>query len=1701
MFQRTQSAQGPTIAGDEKEDSISYQYLSLIFQTEKDILGTDGILQHHFSNIQNAKNFVAWLKKQPALQLLDIGKVKHQEQTISGTKVYIVRVSEKQYNAIMGANSYSAILPEEVLNLIAKNILYDFSNLNLGAVKYVFGLPAIKNNELNQKRLLDYKNKNNFPNLLYQTLFQATPENNLLEEFIKNFSKNVLSLGFQELDSINQTIIGANRRYKPIPLSLYKAVLPSALKNVLITKSDKERSASLQEALLYMEDNECEDFLKLVGQNTIMAALNIPIDPWSSVLSEYVYLSERKFLALVKSIAPEKLGSYLYYDHSLSTRNTGFYHVNRNQSEKNLIAVMKLVSAEDLGKALAYRDSSWWNGLIGLIYDSTDAALLFAIKKIPQKFLDEAVTARVRDGCTPLHDIPKYRGEDVVTTLIDLCSSKALNLCCKASKLSERNVIAWMFLYLSSAAIVKFLTKINNESLKLQLKPDDLLPVPVNYVNKIGEGILNEAAWQNDALIKNIFDLMGKQLAPIALKHWNEKSKPLSPAVHAGVLTHLTFFSKDEEIAFKNYRPVHWHVPDFEEKWDTTPIQTSKGKVLDLTDPNVAQLIWEEGLSSWEHYRRLNIFHLNIANLRSVLEGLYLSNKVSTGALLDFTLLSQDPQEEKQIQYIHDRTEEENTLIKIIKDKDWSDFYKQISDYSYRSPLRKKINKTDTRKFSHKYVHMTDQIVPYQGKRDAHKTSKFTKKTSATLISKKVNTAVFGEHDKNRNLVGLLLDLSLCKLKTMLSQDRGTFARGWVGTEDEVKEYKKSMENISFTDINKFREAVRKNPHRLNELLVGISREAIMAIVIVTDSPEARTVASERQSELRRKLKIDVPIVYYDRPLQKIRLLYSFQGKLDKELIDNPSILIQKVMLSSTEFFTYLQTISLKALTSVLPIISTMHNHVNIMQQGALSLNPHDFLKFITLIPKKDLANASSSKDAKGNTVFAYIAENQPEHVFIEYLTCFGSGQDYLDILHLTNALDTRSGKGNGLITAITRQTEPAILALIKLLTFSLFNNSKLSSFLDNFGNNVFHMTASLGKESVFLELLKIMENFNTVAPLDQTNNALDTPLHIMAKNFNASAFINFWNDYSGTVQHKLFLTVNTEKDTPIHIAARHQKPNAFRTLVEKIDSDILSKASKKINFNEQTLLDLIFLHQDNVTLGVFLNKIDYAALNFMIFNSKNPQLTIDRISNLVLHQTEILTAPLLNSLFGNDTLAPILFNAAENLWLAGNELPNLILDEIQINYNYNEQSLNGTQREIFKAIINAKASDQEFKSPDPAISIEKIWKEGLKSWNEYHELRKLQNNIPGLSEVLDRLYRMGSVLSGSYQQFELESHHTTVSQVDSCIRQGCGLVKIIEEKDWQHNLNTLSDPSFQMESEKFPETKGETYEYNFIEEKVQPFNPAEHNRSGDYCYETTARLISPNLDNIIISESNPDKPQVGLLFDSNHCKIKAMLTADNLLHPRKWIGSLENVNKYVSEISINTYSDFKKFRQMVADRPYQLNQVLVHVSRQAVLAIVIADDSLISRKVAREKQTQIENILNIKIPIVFYDNALQKIQLYSAEEKLQNKQLLESGKAYNVARENEARLRALSIKADFENESALKKLSIFGTSEKKPKTQQAIIDFISAAEKNPNVIWTNVELNVKAMLKKAITKPGKYRAKNTQDFYENEMKKYFSSR
>jgi hypothetical protein len=285
------------------------------------------------------------------------------------------------------------------------------------------------------------------------------------------------------------------------------------------------------------------------------------------------------------------------------------------------------------------------------------------------------------------------------------------------------------------------------------------------------------------------------------------------------------------------------------------------------------QIIWERGVLSWHHYRQLRI-QQNNTQLQTVLDRLVSADLLFTGSPTPFadffgcSIYSVNPIENVSVaaQRAFDCIKESKGLIKIIKSKDWQFFVDQLENLNDRPKLRDKIDSP-----THKFVHLTEEIVPYQKKRRQKANYTHTKKTSTTLLSPQIATSVFGENfDTTRLLVGLLFDQKRCQVKAMLLKDSGTVRHTWLGKETDVSHYKFAIAKINQTDQDLFVKEVSHKAHH-NEVLAKVNKEAMCAIVIARDTPEARCIAIERHSEIMKKFSIDLPIIFYTSSLQSLR--------------------------------------------------------------------------------------------------------------------------------------------------------------------------------------------------------------------------------------------------------------------------------------------------------------------------------------------------------------------------------------------------------------------------------------------------------------------------------------------------------------------------------------------------------------------------------------------------------------------------------------------------------------------------------------------------------------------------------------------------------------------------------------------------------------------------------------------------------------
>lgn len=457
--------------------------------------------------------------------------------------------------------------------------------------------------------------------------------------------------------------------------------------------------------------------------------------------------------------------------------------------------------------------------------------------------------------------------------------------------LSPEGYLTKIFLYQSPELIIKFIAKIPKEFLSQLVLPLDLSQVDkrlpylllsktldvessqpfYNYL-KDYQPLRNKLVSHGDPLLKRCIDYYfeGK----------GEITSELKPIFIEGLEAKVSLSEK--ALAFLEV--LQNKVPSVSTYPNNTNLENPTTVYTDLaSDPEV---VWKRGVLSWHHYRQLRL-QQNNEQLQKVLDQLVNANLLFTGSHMpfaDFYALPDRYTAANVVENDIDATQRAFTcireikgLVKIIKSCDWQLFVRQLEDLNYRPGLRCKAFSP-----THKFVHLTNEIVPYQKKRQNKINYTHTKKTSTTLLSPKIATSVFGENmDEHRLLVGVLFDKEECKIKAMLLKDSGTVNHAWLGSKTDVVGYKGQIANINQTDWNLFVEEIKYRSHH-NEVLAKVNKEALRAIVIARDTSEARRIAIKRCEEIKEKFAIDLPIIFYTSSLQALRCYTKIEQQDDK---------------------------------------------------------------------------------------------------------------------------------------------------------------------------------------------------------------------------------------------------------------------------------------------------------------------------------------------------------------------------------------------------------------------------------------------------------------------------------------------------------------------------------------------------------------------------------------------------------------------------------------------------------------------------------------------------------------------------------------------------------------------------------------------------------------------------------------------------
>ena len=494
-----------------------------------------------------------------------------------------------------------------------------------------------------------------------------------------------------------------------------------------------------------------------------------------------------------------------------------------------------------------------------------------------KKIISAALCSQDAEGRTPLYMAALGEiGDSSFGKLVALSDPDVLEKACCLYTKSGHSIPHAAITTRSPEDIATLLRRVSYETVKKMFT----LPTHSPYLTSaIARYIGSEPSWQTEPIVSYFFTLDGPNLTSHCIALW-KAGKSLPPILIKAAIPHFKKLIQNEPEKASELEGVLASFnkiisgKEIESKEGIVSIRLKSGKTLALskdsiTEQKASEIIWKEGLLSYHDYYLIKN-HFPNSVIAQTVDDLYNANLLFKGCYLLFEPTVVDSK-------LAQTSAKGEVLLKIIHPDDWPEFKRQISDYTYRADLRDK--KKDRSTAKDKYVHSKGKTLSEMGieyedhtKKKKEKEHKHTIKQSTTLVTSDYRTAVFGEHDPDRRLVGLLFSKEHCIIKAKLLRDTHTYAREWVGSKEEVAAYAQMMKKLNYTSFEEFKKDIEKNPQRTNEILAKLSREAMLGVVMARDTPDMRKQARMYQADLKAKTGIDLPIYFYNRAVNNMTL-------------------------------------------------------------------------------------------------------------------------------------------------------------------------------------------------------------------------------------------------------------------------------------------------------------------------------------------------------------------------------------------------------------------------------------------------------------------------------------------------------------------------------------------------------------------------------------------------------------------------------------------------------------------------------------------------------------------------------------------------------------------------------------------------------------------------------------------------------------
>jgi hypothetical protein len=644
----------------------------------------------------------------------------------------------------------------------------------------------------------------------------------------------------------------------------------------------------------------------------------------------------------------------------------------------------------------------------------------------------------------------------------------------------------------------------------------------------------------------------------------------------------------------------------------------------------------------------------------------------------------------------------------------------------------------------------------------------------------------------------------------------------------------------------------------------------------------------------------------------------------------------------------------------------------------------------------------------------------------------------------------------------------------------------------------------------------KMTHDFNYI--ICHAGKGRETALHTIVKSHSAKVLSAVLNKLSPEALAELCVSQNDERQTPLHIAATSQSSAGFDHLVNVMDAGSLSDLCRIFSNDGKSLLELAFLKQNPESIAKLLTKIDVDALNYMLTRHPMQETTLLKILNSLLHESswqekafvqgiyrllsDFLSSYLVAYWLGGHTIPEHLFAClCENLFDPSLDAPafkRMVLQDFHNPWRKFQQAKHPAKKDgDVRKIVTGQNNKLDLNHPNLVLTV---WREGFRDMGEYFYARRQQQNIPGLTSALDRLFSLNRITTGCFQALPVESDSAIdLHQVSECIGRGNGLVQWIQPEDWEENLLSLGDYHYRPESRLMAdEEKGSAMRFDHLSGEIVACDSIPdsmmHTRS------LPVKLIGDNFNINILSEKQYNPSGVGLMYRLDQCVITAMMTDEVISDIRESMGPKAYVEQYAAKVKSVSHSDLDHFRELIKQNHYRTHQAFARLSREAVMAVVITNPSISAKKIALDYADDFKKRFGIVLPVVAYSSFIKMLNLYLPESRVSDGLRAEPKESLS---ELESKARVLTFLAEVKGKKDWVTRGGFLGMKRDPGmasvSASEVVNFMEKAAVNPHTLWSSTYDATARFLKDAIKDSSRTKEVETQQFYESSMRKFFN--